>query len=581
MSTQSPTQKASGRKKIGELLIENGLITQQQLRDALEIQRSSNELIGKIMIGLGFVTEMDVLKMYAFQLGVPFVDLSRVKIVPAIAKGLPPHVAQKHKVIPISKDKRKIVLAMANPLNIFALDEVKLTTGLDVVPVLAQEEQLLLAVHANYGVDESTARALESLHRMGIDANAVEQIQDDDEDDISMSRAKELIEDSPMIKLVNAIIVKAIDMRASDIHIEPQREDVRVRYRVDGVLQEVQRIPKNVQPGLLSRIKVLADLNIAERRVPQDGRINLLVSGKEFDFRVSTFPTQNGEKIVLRILDKSSVLIGLNRLGFSTEVQKEFEKVMHSPVGMLLVTGPTGSGKSTTLYSVLNQLNNVSRHILTVEDPVEYMLVGINQVQVNPKAGVLFANTLRSFLRNDPDIIMVGEIRDVDTAEIAIQAALTGHLVLSTLHTNDAPSAATRLIDMGIEPFLVSSSIVGCLAQRLTRVLCPECKVPYKPTDVELKSLNIPIEEGKNLTFYKPGGCEFCSNLGYKGRIGIYELMTIDEQFRDMIAKKVSAVKLRELAVKTGMQTLQQDAIKKIIQGITSYEEAIRVIYVA
>ncbi len=576
------TQRTTGRKRIGDLLIENGLITEAQLNEALEIQRtSSGELIGKIMINLGFVTERDILNMYSKQLGVPFVDLSRMKIVPAIAKSLQPHVAQRHKVIPISKDKRKIVLAMVNPLNVFAIDEVKLTTGLEVVPVLAQEEQLLLAVHANYGVDESTARAIESLQKMGIDPNAVEQIQDDQEEDISVSNVKELIEDSPMIKLVNAIIVKAIESRASDIHIEPLRDDLRVRYRIDGVLQEAMKPPKKIQSGLLSRVKVLADLNIAEKRIPQDGRINLLVGGKEFDFRVSTYPTQNGEKIVLRILDKGSVLIGLNRLGFSTEIQKEFEDLIHSPVGMLLVTGPTGSGKSTTLYSVLNQLNSVSRHILTVEDPVEYMLEGINQIQVNPKAGVLFANTLRSFLRNDPDIIMVGEIRDKDTAEIAIQAALTGHLVLSTLHTNDAPSAATRLIDMGIEPFLVSSSLVGSLAQRLTRVLCPECKVPYKPTELELKTLNIPIDEAKNLTFYKPGGCEFCNHVGYRGRIGIFELMEIDEQFRDLIAKKVSSVKLREMAVKTGMQTLQQDAIKKIIQGITSYEEAIRVIYVA
>lgn len=581
MSAPQQPQRAGKRRLIGELLIEHGLLTEQQLNDALEIQRTSNEIVGRIMISLGFVTEMDVLKMHALQLGVPFVDLSRVKIVPAIAKSLQPHVAQRHKVIPISKDKRKIVLAMVNPLNVFAIDEVKLTTGLEVVPVLAQEEQLLTAVHANYGVDESTARAIESLQKMGIDPNSVEHIDDTEDEDISVSHAKELIEDSPMIKLVNAIIVQAIDMRASDIHIEPQRDELRVRFRVDGVLQEIRKVPKNIQSALLSRIKVLADLNIAEKRVPQDGRIALIVGGKEFDFRVSCFPTQNGEKIVLRILDKGSVLIGLNRLGFSTEVQKEFEKVLHSPVGMLLVTGPTGSGKSTTLYSCLHQLNNVGRHILTVEDPVEYMLEGINQVQVNPKAGVLFANTLRSFLRNDPDIIMVGEIRDKDTAEIAIQAALTGHLVLSTLHTNDAPSACTRLIDMGIEPFLVSSSLIGSLAQRLTRVLCPECKVPYRPTDLELKSLNIPIEEGKNLTFYKPGGCDLCNNRGYRGRIGIYELMEIDEQFRDMIAKKVSSVKLRELAIKTGMQTLQQDAIKKIIQGITSYEEAIRVIYVA
>jgi type IV pilus assembly protein PilB len=571
----------AGRKRIGELLVERGLITAEQLDEAISVQRNSHELLGKIMVNLGFLNELDVLKVLAIQYGVPFVDLSRMKIMPQIAKSLPPHVAQRHKVIPVSKDKRKIVLAMDNPLNVFAIDEVKLTTGLDVVPVLAQEEQLLMAVHQHYGVEESTARAIESLQKLGIDPNSVEQLAGDDEDDIAVAQAKELSEDSPIVRLVNAIIVQAIEARASDIHIEPQREGMRVRYRVDGVLIEAMKPPKKIQSALLSRVKVLAELNIAERRIPQDGRINLVVGGREFDFRVSTYPTQNGEKIVLRILDKSSVLIGLNRLGFSTEIQKEFEKLIHSPVGMLLITGPTGSGKSTTLYSVLNQLNSVSTHILSIEDPVEYMLEGINQVQVNAKANVLFANTLRSFLRNDPDIIMVGEIRDKETAEVAIQAALTGHLMLSTLHTNDAPSAATRLIDMGIEPFLVSSSLIGSLAQRLTRVLCPECKEPYKPSESELLALNIPPEEGKNLTFYRPKGCEFCREIGYRGRIGIFELMTIDDQFRDQIVRKASSVRLRELALKTGMQTLQQDAVKKIIQGITSIEEAMRVVYIA
>ncbi len=570
---------SSGRKKMGELLIEHGIITREQLDEALDVQRHSEELIGRIMVNLGFLNELDVLKMYALQLGVPFVDLSRMRIMPVIAKSLPPHIAQKHKVIPISKDKQRIVLAMANPLNVFAIDEIQLSTGLTVTPVLAHEEQLLLAVHANYGVDESTQRAIESLHQMGIDANSIEAIEDElDEDERA---AKELVDDSPIVRLVNAIITQAIDARASDIHIEPLREELRVRYRIDGVLQVAMTPPKRIQPALLSRIKVLADLNIAEKRVPQDGRINLLVNGKEYDFRVSTYPTQNGEKIVMRILDKSSVMIGLNRLGFSTEVQKNYESLIHSPVGLLLVTGPTGSGKTTTLYSVLNQLNSVDTHILTVEDPVEYMLEGINQIQVNPKANVNFANTLRSFLRNDPDIIMVGEIRDRDTAEIAIQAALTGHLVLSTLHTNDAPSAVTRLIDMGIEPFLVASSLIGSLAQRLTRVLCPECKEPYKPTEVELGKLNIPVEEGRNLTFYRPVGCEFCRDTGYRGRIGIFELLSVDDQFRDLIVGKTSSVTLRETAIKTGMETLPQDATKKIIQGITSVEEALRVVYVS
>ncbi|MEW6202825.1 MAG: ATPase, T2SS/T4P/T4SS family [bacterium] len=569
------------KKRIGDLMVEHGLITEKQLRDTLEVQRSSGELIGKILVNLGYVTETDILKMYALQIGVPFVDLSRIKIVPTIAKSLPPHVAQRHMIIPISKDRKKIVLAMANPLNVFAIDEVKLVTGLDVVPVLAHEEQLMLAVHANYGVDESTIRAIESLRKLGIDPDAVERMEFDEDEDIAFTNVKQLIEDTPIIKLLNAIIVQAIEARASDIHIEPLRERIRVRYRVDGVLYESMSPPKKIQPALISRAKVLADMNIAERRVPQDGRINLVVGGREYDFRVSSYPTQYGEKIVMRILDKSSVLLGLNRLGFSTEVQNMFEETILSPVGMLLVTGPTGSGKSTTLYSVLNKINSTTVHILTVEDPVEYMIEGINQVQVNPKAGLQFANTLRSFLRNDPDIIMVGEIRDLPTAETAIQAALTGHLVLTTLHTNDAPSAATRLIDMGIEPFLVASSVIGCLAQRLTRVLCPECKDPYKPQDDVLRMLGITPEEGRGLTFYRPMGCDYCQGRGYRGRIGIFELMPIDDHIRDLIVQKVSAVKLREVALRAGMQTLQQDAVKKIIQGITSVEEAMRVVYLA
>ncbi len=569
------------KMRIGELLVDNGLITSEQLKEALDTQRKSGEMLGRVIVNLGFATELDVLKMYSIKIGIPFVDITRIKIPPSIVKSLDSHIAQKHKILPISKDKQRIVLAMANPLNVFAIDEVELATGLRVTAMLAQEEQLIQAIHTNYGVEESTQRAIDSLSTLGIDPDKVENIEDAKDDDITNTSNLKLEEDTPVIRLVNAIISQAIDARASDIHIEPLKDELRVRYRVDGVMQVYMRPPKKIQPALLSRIKVMSELNIAEKRVPQDGRINLLVGGREFDFRVSTYPTQNGEKIVLRILDKGSVLIGLNKLGFLADTQQKFESLIHSPVGMILVTGPTGSGKSTTLYSVLNKLNTTSEHILTIEDPVEYMLEGINQVQVNPKANVLFANTLRAFLRNDPDIIMVGEIRDKDTAEIAIQAALTGHLVLSTLHTNDAPSAATRLVDMGIEPFLISSSLIGVLAQRLTRVLCPECKIPYSPAEEELRLLNIPIEEGRRLTFYRPKGCEYCRESGYKGRVGIYELMLVDDVFRDLVAKKVSSVKLREVAIKAGMESLQQDATKKIIQGITSVEEALRVVYIS
>ncbi len=569
----------SQKKLLGEIMVENGTITRSQLQKALEIQNNTKELLGKILINLGYITEKDLVQTLAAQIGIPFLDLSKVKLNPAIAKFIPPYLAQRHLLLPLTKTKDKIVLAMANPLNVFAIDEVKLITGLEVEPIFVMEDQVVQAIHNFYGVEESTQKALESLQQLGIDLSKIE-VSKDSGEDISVTTLKQIVEDEPVVRLVNAIIVQAIEMRSSDIHVEPLKEKVRIRYRIDGVLREIMTPPKKIQPALISRIKVLAGLDIAETRIPQDGRINLVVQAKEFDFRVSTYPTPFGEKIVMRILDKSSVLIGLNKLGFHSETQTTFEKLVHTPVGMILVTGPTGSGKSTTLYSVLNKLNSVEKHILTIEDPVEYQLVGINQVQVNPKAGLEFSNALRAFLRNDPDIIMVGEIRDKETAEIAIQASLTGHLVLSTLHTNDAPSATTRLIDMGIEPFMVSSSIIGVLAQRLARILCPECKEPYKPPDELLRKLGIPIEEGKYLTFYRPRGCSYCDNIGYKGRTGIFELMTIDDHIKDLIVKKESSLKIKQAALNIGMQTLQQDALRKIIEGVTSVEEAMRVVYV-
>ncbi len=575
---------ARTNKKIGELLIEHKLITYEQLEEALTVQKNTRELLGKILVNRGVVTEKDVVRMYAQQQGVYFVDLSKMKVTAAMAKSIPSHVCQRHKVIALNKDDKKVVLAMVNPLDIFALDDVKLVTGLDVQPVIAMPQEIEGLISKFFSVDESTKEALEAIKRMGMDPDAlndamISQVEEPDED-MATKDLLAMTEDNPVVKLVNAIIVEAVKQKASDIHIEPQADIVRVRYRVDGVLHQQMTPPKKVAPGICSRVKVLADLNIAERRVPQDGRINLLIEGKEFDFRVSSYPTQHGEKIVMRILDRGNVNVPISALGMLSEIQEKFERMVENPVGMVLVTGPTGSGKSTTLYSALNKLNTSDVAIYTSEDPVEYQIEGLNQVQVNPKAGLFFANTLRSFLRHDPDIVMVGEIRDYETAEIAVQAALTGHLVLSTLHTNDAASAATRLVDMGVEPFLISSSLIGVLAQRLIRKLCPTCKQPYSPDRATLRRLHVPEDLADELTFFKPKGCEDCGGKGFKGRMGVHELLLIDDVMKDMFVDRAPAMEVKKYAETVGMDTLQQDAVKKIMQGITSVDEAMRVVYV-
>ncbi len=575
---------AKVQRKLGELLMEARLITQEQLDECLDVQKTTRELLGQILVAKGYVMEKDVIRMYAKQQGVYFVDLSKMKVSASVAKAIPSHLCQRHKVLALNKDDKKVVLAMANPLDIFAIDDVKLVTGLDVQPVIAMPSEIDQLVSKFFSVDESTKEALEAIKRMGMDPDAlddglVSEMQEED-DDVTTKDLLAMTEDNPVVKLVNAIIVEAVKQGASDIHIEPQKEIVRVRYRVDGVLHKQMTPPKKVSAGIASRVKVLSDLNIAERRIPQDGRINLKIEHKEYDFRVSTYPTQHGEKIVMRILDRSNVNVPISALGMLGGIQEKFERLVEQPVGMFLVTGPTGSGKSTTLYSALNKLNTPDVAIYTVEDPVEYQIEGLNQVMVNPKAGLFFANTLRSFLRHDPDIIMVGEIRDFETAEIAIQAALTGHLVLSTLHTNDAPSAATRLVDMGVEPFLVSSSLIGALAQRLVRKLCPVCRDPYQPDRALLRRLHVPEELSDELVFYKAKGCEDCSGKGYRGRTGVHELITVDDVMKDMFVDRAPSMEVKKYCTEVGMDPLQTDAVKKIMQGVTSVEEAMRVVYV-
>ncbi len=469
-------------KPLGQILIEEGLLTEEQLQRALSARNEKNQLLGRVLIDLGLVREADLVGALAKQLGLQFVDLSDTMVDSNAASLIPEQVARRYRALPVGFDDSRLIVAMADPANLFALDDIRTITGMEVKPVVATAADIESAIR-KYGAFDESVESMASA--------ASEQA---DEEIASLERAATAVEEGPIVKMVNMLIAQAIADRASDIHVEPMERDLRIRYRVDGVLHEVMRSPKNIQAGLISRLKVMAEINIAERRVPQDGRIGLTVSGKAVDLRVATLPTVYGEKVVIRILDKSSVLLKLEDLGFLDASFQQYREAFSRPYGAILVTGPTGSGKSTTLYATLNILNHPDRNIITVEDPVEYRLSGINQMQINIRAGLSFASALRSILRADPDIVLVGEVRDRETALIAIEAALTGHLVLTTLHTNDAPSALPRLIEMGVEPYLVASAIDCVVAQRLTRKLCPKCREPYSPTPVELAEAGFPEE---------------------------------------------------------------------------------------
>ncbi|UCH34230.1 MAG: Flp pilus assembly complex ATPase component TadA [Armatimonadota bacterium] len=571
------------KKPIGQILLDRGLITQEQLDEALTIQTSTTEKLGRILVDRGYVKEKDVLGAYAEQIGVPFVELDRTQIDEQAAKSIPQSMIQRHSAIPIRREGNRLVVAMADPTNVFALDDIRLMTGYEVEPVLASAEDIAAIQRSDSGgaiSDESLQTALQALGVGGGGATSVEtEVMAGAGADEDVDRATQLAEEAPIIRVVNVIIQTAIKERASDIHIEPDRRGVRVRYRIDGVLHERMNIPKYVHAPLISRIKIMADMNIAERRVPLDGRIHVRHEGKDYDLRVSTLPTVFGEKAVMRILDQSSVLIGLARLGMFPEVQADVETVVVQPNGMFLSTGPTGSGKTTTQYAILNKINSVEKNIITIEDPVEYQLPGINQVHVNRKAGLTFANAMRHFLRQDPDIIMVGEIRDLETAEIAVQAALTGHLVLSTLHTNDAPSAVTRLVDMGVEPFLISASVAAVLAQRLARKICPNCKEQYRPPMEALTRVGFRVADAEDVVFYRGRGCEQCMHTGYYGRTGIFEMMLMNEEIQDLVVKRAPLSEVVEAAIANGMKTLRQDGFEKVVEGITTIEEVMRVVF--
>lgn len=551
------------RKRLGDLLIEAGLLTKEQLEKALSVQKKTNERLGKVLINLGYVTEESMIEVLEFQLGVPHVDMANTMVNRQIAATIPQSLAERYQVIPIKKDGKKLTLAMVDPTNFYAIDDVRMTSGLDIEPVIAAEREILRAIAESYGVHEVAEKAVNKIRP----------------EDVAKIAEVQVADDAPVISIVDSLISQAIKERASDIHIEPLDKALRVRLRIDGVLRELINFPLYTHASIISRLKIMSEMDIAEKRLPQDGRIKFQESGREIDIRVSTLPTILGEKIVLRILDQKSVIVNINGLGFSADNLKRYRSLYTQSYGMILVTGPTGSGKTTTLYSTLTGLNSPEKNIITVEDPAEYRLDGINQVQVNYKAGLTFANGLRSILRQDPNIVMVGEIRDGETADIAIRAALTGHLVLSTLHTNDAPGAVSRLIDMGVEPFLVASSVLGVVAQRLVRVICPDCKQSYVPQADSPERLFLNISQDDPIILYRGGGCNRCGHTGYRGRMAIHEVMSITSPLRELINKKVSSDELGSLAKQEGMSTMKQDGIRKALDGLTTIEEVMRVAY--
>lgn len=560
-------------KFLSDILYEKGLITDKQLDRILKIQKDngSNDL-QKIIIDLDILKKDEMMLALADEIGEKYVNLDDITIDPTIVVLIPEEMARRHQLLAIDKDEKKMTVAMANPLDVFAHDELKIRLGYDIDSVLSYGEDINKALDEVFGVTAEWDQVVGKIENMQVTVLKEEEREAADISAITES------EEAPVIALVNLIMLRAVKENASDIHIEPFGEDtLKVRYRIDGMLHDVMSLPRNLQLAIVSRIKIMSDLDIAEKRLPQDGRIQVNIGGRKINIRVSILPAVTGENAVLRILDPSSILLELDSLGFSPDILPNFLSLIKKPNGVILVTGPTGSGKSTTLYTTLNLLNSTEKKIMTIEDPVEYRLKGISQVQAKPKIGLTFAAGLRSFLRQDPDIMLVGEIRDKETAEIAVQAALTGHIVLSTLHTNDAPSSVIRLVDMGIEPFLISSSVIGVIAQRLVRKICPKCKKEIKITTEIKKILDEYGISSNKITLCKGEGCPYCKDTGYKGRVAIFELMMVTENIKEMIIKNVSTAKLREMAIKEGMCVLKNDGLKKVCEGITTIDEVLRV----
>lgn len=547
-----------------ELLLKKSLVTQDQIdRATQEVKRTGLTMEGALE-RLGFITENDIANVRAQSLGVPFMDLTGYIIDSTLVKLIPEKLAKRSKAVPLFKIGSSLTVAMIDPKDIVVLDELRRVSKMDTIePVLATEKGIQRILDTYYGVAGSIDDIVKSIGKDSKSETAF----------ASKDILREAAEEPPIIKLVNVMIMEAVKDRASDIHIEPEEDLMRVRYRIDGILHEVNTLPTNLHRAIVSRIKILSQLDIAESRKPQDGRIRLKIEDRDLDIRVSTFPTIHGENVVMRLLDRSSVLVGLHELGLAEKELGEFEKLIKRPNGIILVTGPTGSGKTTTLYAALTTINSMDKNIITIEDPVEYELPLIRQTSINPKAGITFANGLRSILRQDPDVIMVGEIRDKETVEISIQAALTGHLVLSTLHTNDAPSALTRLIDIGVEPFLISSSVIGVVAQRLVRKICDKCKEKYMPDDSVLKDLGIE----KKIELYRGKGCNKCKKTGFAGRIAIFEIFIVNEDMKKMVNSRVGVDEIRKKAIELGMKGLRDDGLEKVKKGITTPCEVLRV----
>jgi type IV pilus assembly protein PilB len=593
--------------KLGEILVRENLISPQHLREALDYQREHGGRLGYNLVKLGLVSDDMITAVLSRQYGIPSVNLDLFQIDEHVLQLIPQEVAQKYSVLPLSRVGASLTLAMVDPTNVFAMDDIKFMTGLNVEPVVVAEASIQQAIAKYYGtsreielasiaVDDAvfegvsakssngggiTHADLVSLDTLDFDTDRTEDVEVlEDNEEIDLTTLSQLSEDAPVVRLVNVLLVDALRRGASDIHIEPYEKELRIRFRFDGVLYDVMRPPLKMRDALISRVKIMSKLDISEKRLPQDGRIKVKVKvdarSRELDFRVSTLPTLFGEKVVLRLLDKENLMLDMTKLGFEPESLVKFQRNISKPYGMVLVTGPTGSGKTNTLYSALQSLNTVQTNIMTAEDPVEFNLMGINQVQMKEQIGLNFAAALRSFLRQDPNIILVGEVRDFETAEIAIKAALTGHLVLSTLHTNDAPSTISRLMNMGIEPFLVATSVNLIQAQRLIRRVCKDCKREHQTPPEALMEVGFSADEAKTLKTFKGKGCSTCNNTGYKGRIGLYEVMEVNDEIRELILIGASALELRKKAIEDGMITLRESGLHKIRAGLTTLEEVVR-----
>jgi type IV pilus assembly protein PilB len=552
-------------RQLGDILLDDGLVTPDQLADSLDEHEREGRSLGRVLVDRGILTESQLVSALATQIGLRFVDIADYPVDGSAIGLVPGVVCRRHMALPLGFEDGRLLLAMADPANVFAVDDIRSLTGADI--------RTVVATRADVGA------AIDRYYRADSDLDDLTHVMDSAAEAEDLTAVREVVDDAPIVKYVNLLITQAIADRASDIHLEPTETDLRVRFRIDGVLHEVMRSPRAIQSGVVSRLKIMADIDIAERRVPQDGRLSVNAHGSKVDLRVATLPTVWGEKVVMRILDNSTARLDLTDLGFTDDNYTRYSESFTKPYGMILVTGPTGSGKSTTLYATLNVVSRPEVNVITVEDPVEYRIPGINQVQTNAKAGLTFASALRSILRSDPDIVLIGEIRDHETAQIAIEASLTGHLVLSTLHTNDAPSAVTRLTEMGIEPFLAGSALDAVLAQRLARRLCGKCKEPYTPTPEGLRSARFSWQDGQDLpTLYRAVGCSVCAKTGYKGRLALHEVMPVTEEIERLAVARASSAAIGQVAREQGMRTLREDGLHKVALGITSLDEVLRVV---